>query len=74
MWNSTGPDSNRDPPPGVTPNYDNPTDVNWTANIAVMAVCDVLVTLFFLIRVYVKSTINRKILVEDCECHRVDVG
>lgn len=68
MWNATGPDSNRDPPPGVTPNYENPTDVNRTANIVVIALCDLFITVFFIIRIYVKSTINRRIMTEDWTC------
>ncbi|KAF5558422.1 integral membrane protein [Fusarium mexicanum] len=33
MWNATGPDSNRNAPPGVVPDYNNPEDVYWTLNI-----------------------------------------
>ncbi|KAK7428397.1 hypothetical protein QQZ08_005016 [Neonectria magnoliae] len=68
MWNSTGPDSNRSPPPGVVPDFDNPEDVAWTINVVMMAVCDALVTAFFIIRIYAKISINPKILVEDYTC------
>ncbi|KAI5458802.1 hypothetical protein BGZ63DRAFT_362455 [Mariannaea sp. PMI_226] len=67
MWNWTGPDSNSPPPPGVVPNFDNPVDVAWTRNVAIMIVCDALVTIFFIIRVYVKIHISHRILAEDCE-------
>jgi hypothetical protein len=66
MWNATGPDSNRNAPPGVVPDYSNPEDVYWTLNIALTVICVSFVTVFFLVRVYVKRTINRNIAVEDC--------
>ncbi|RGP77298.1 hypothetical protein FLONG3_4596 [Fusarium longipes] len=67
MWNATGPDSNRNAPPGVVPDYNNPEDVYWTLNIVMTVICVVFVTVFFLVRVYVKRTINRNIGVEDCQ-------
>ncbi|KPM41738.1 hypothetical protein AK830_g4853 [Neonectria ditissima] len=68
MWNSTGPDSNRSPPPGVVPDFNNPEDVVWTINVVVMAIRDALVTAFFIIRIYAKISINPKILLEDYTC------
>ncbi|KAF5026441.1 hypothetical protein F66182_1474 [Fusarium sp. NRRL 66182] len=65
MWNATGPDTNRNAPPGVVPDYDNPRDVCWTVNVAMMTICVVFVAVFFFIRVFVKLTINRKMLLED---------
>ncbi|KAF4999851.1 hypothetical protein FDECE_11382 [Fusarium decemcellulare] len=65
MWNATGPDSNRNAPPGVVPDYDNPEDVYWTLNVVMMAICVSFVAGFFFVRVYVKCTINRKLLTED---------
>ncbi|KAH6980358.1 hypothetical protein EDB82DRAFT_282232 [Fusarium venenatum] len=66
MWNATGPDSNRNAPPGVVPDYNHPEDVYWTLNIVLTVICVFFVTAFFLVRVYVKRTINRNIGVEDC--------
>lgn len=54
------------PPPGVTPDFDNPQDVKWTLNVAVLTVCNVLVTVCFLLRCYVKLFVTRHILVADC--------
>ncbi|WYZ46841.1 hypothetical protein EsH8_IX_001066 [Colletotrichum jinshuiense] len=56
------------PPPGVTPNFDNPEDINWTLNVAVLIVCNVLATLSFFLRCYVKLFVNRRILVADYTC------
>ncbi|XEU94807.1 hypothetical protein FSHL1_000091 [Fusarium sambucinum] len=68
MWNATGPDSNRNAPPGVVPDYNHPEDVYWTLNIVLTVICVFFVTVFFLVRVYVKRTINRNIGVEDWTC------
>lgn len=67
MWNTTGPDSNRNAPPGVVPDYNHPEDVYWTLNVVIISICVVLITGFLAARVHVKRTINRKILTEDCE-------
>ncbi|KZL70404.1 integral membrane protein [Colletotrichum tofieldiae] len=53
------------PPPGETPNFDNPQDINWTLNVAVLIVCNVLATASFMLRCYVRFFINRRILVAD---------
>lgn len=66
MWNATGPDSNRNAPPGVVPDYNHPEDVYWTLNIVLAVICVFFTTTFFLVRVYVKRTISRNIGVEDC--------
>ncbi|KAM5344694.1 hypothetical protein ACJ41O_010556 [Fusarium nematophilum] len=68
MWNSTGPDSNRNAPPGVVPDFEHPEDVYWTLNVVIQAVCAFFVTVFFIIRIYVKRAISRKILTEDYTC------
>ncbi|KAF4971533.1 hypothetical protein FZEAL_9817 [Fusarium zealandicum] len=68
MWNSTGPDSNRNAPPGAVPDFDNPEDVYWTLNVVLTSICIVFTTAFFAVRIYVKRTINRKILTEDWVC------
>ncbi|KAH7243709.1 uncharacterized protein BKA55DRAFT_596070 [Fusarium redolens] len=65
MWNATGPDSNRNAPPGVVADYNNPEDVYWTLNIVLTAICVFFITLLFIIRVYVKRTISRNSGLED---------
>ncbi|KZL81094.1 integral membrane protein, partial [Colletotrichum incanum] len=53
------------PPPGQIPNFDNPQDINWTLNVAVLIVCNVLAAVSFFLRCYVKVFINRRIMVAD---------
>ncbi|SCV53949.1 related to integral membrane protein [Fusarium fujikuroi] len=68
MWNATGPDSNRNAPPGVVPDYNNPEDVYWTLNIVLTTICVFSITLFFIVRIYVKGTISRNFGLEDWTC------
>lgn len=68
MWNATGPDSNRNAPPGVVPDYNSPEDVYWTLNIALTTICVFFITLFFIVRIYVKGTISRNFGLEDWTC------
>lgn len=67
MWNATGPDSNRNVPPGVVPDFNHPEDVYWTLNIVITVISVVLTTVFFCIRIYAKRTIHRRFVTEDCE-------
>lgn len=67
MWNATGPDSNRNVPPGVVPDFDHPEDVYWTLNIVITVICIAFTTVFFCIRLYAKRTIHRRFVTEDCE-------
>ena len=53
------------PPPGVTPNLENPPDAGRALNIGIMITCDVLVLMFFTMRVVAKTRITRQILLED---------
>ncbi|KAF5707079.1 integral membrane protein [Fusarium mundagurra] len=62
-WGS--PDSNRNAPPGVVPDYNNPEDVYWTLNIVLTTICVFFITLFFAVRIYVKGTISRNFGLED---------
>lgn len=73
MFNATGPDSNRNAPPGVVPDFDNPEDVFWTLNVVMISICVSFVVIFYGIRLYVKRTITHKILKEDCKCCRHDI-
>lgn len=53
------------PPPGVTPNLDDPPDAGRISNIVVVALCLGIATLLFFIRVYVKLMISCAVLIED---------
>lgn len=68
MWNATGPDSNRNAPPGVVPDYKDPEDVYWTLNIVLTTICVFFITLFFIVRIFVKRTISRNFGLEDWTC------
>lgn len=67
MWNATGPDTNRNGPLGVVPNFEHPKDVYWTLNVVMTSISVGFVTIFFFIRLLAKSTTGRKFLKEDCE-------
>lgn len=59
------------PPPGSVPDFDNPTDVYYTAAVANHCLCIALMTLFFGVRVYVKVVIKRgEHYLEDCTSRR----
>ncbi|TQN66242.1 hypothetical protein CSHISOI_09198 [Colletotrichum shisoi] len=53
------------PPPGVTPDFDHPRDIYWTLNVAVLIACNVLATVSFFLRCYVRLFVHRRILVAD---------
>ena len=53
------------PPPGVTPDLENPRDAGRLANIVCLAICDVLVTVLFATRMWVKLRITKNVLAED---------
>lgn len=55
------------PPEGVMPDFDHPKDAGWKLNIIVLAICNALVTIFFLLRCYVKIFVNRRINLADCK-------
>jgi hypothetical protein len=54
------------PPHGVTPNLANPPDAGRQGGIAGLTVCLALATILFVVRVYVKLRITRRLLLEDC--------
>ena len=56
------------PPPGVTPDLENPRDAGRLANIVCLIICDVLVTVLFATRMWVKLRITKNILAEDVTC------
>lgn len=53
------------PPPGVTPNLDNPKDAGRTLLLAWLIICNALIINAFITRAYVKAWILRKIQTED---------
>ncbi|KAH9230904.1 hypothetical protein K456DRAFT_1773569 [Colletotrichum gloeosporioides 23] len=68
MSNTTGPVGAFPPPPGVTPNFNDPTDAGWTLNVAGMSVMAAVTTCFFGIRTYVKFCYGSQFLPEDWTC------
>ncbi|KAH6645092.1 hypothetical protein BKA67DRAFT_527584 [Truncatella angustata] len=56
------------PPSGVIPDLAHPPDAGRALLLVWVTVCDVLATVFFLTRVYVKIWVTRKILIEDGTC------
>ena len=54
------------PPPGVEPNLINPPGSGRRmANVAVLILCDIVVTILFGLRVYVKLGATRRLFLED---------
>nr|XP_036579581.1 uncharacterized protein CTRU02_10452 [Colletotrichum truncatum]KAF6787189.1 integral membrane protein [Colletotrichum truncatum] len=58
------------PPPGETPNFTNPRDVLHTLHIAYMITVQVIIIVFFVVRVYVKLLAAGRFRLEDCWCPR----
>jgi hypothetical protein len=54
------------PPPGMRPNFINPPNHN-AASVALIIVCLTLATFFYMIRIYSKVILPRKLTVEDGE-------
>lgn len=54
------------PPPGVTPDFENPKDQLNTIMIVTQALCMVFVTVFIFLRVWIRVTILRSFTAEDC--------
>ncbi|KAK7954137.1 hypothetical protein PG996_015022 [Apiospora saccharicola] len=53
------------PPPGVTPNFENPTDVLNTINLVSQILSMVIMTIFMALRVYVKMRVAPPFLLDD---------
>ncbi|CAI6099699.1 unnamed protein product [Clonostachys chloroleuca] len=53
------------PPLNITPDLNNPQDAGRTLSLAMLIVCDILITIFFAARVYTKAWAIHNILVED---------
>ncbi|WDK13489.1 integral membrane protein [Colletotrichum graminicola] len=68
MTNSTGPIGAAPPPPGVTPDFDNPRDVGHTSHIVFTSFIQAIVVLFFALRIYVKWSVKGKFRLEDWSC------
>ncbi|KAF9873544.1 integral membrane protein [Colletotrichum karsti] len=56
------------PPPGETPDFDHPRDVLRTLHIAYMIIVQVIVVVFFGIRVFVKLSAAGRFRLEDWSC------
>uniref|UniRef100_A0A8H7K3P4 Rhodopsin domain-containing protein n=1 Tax=Bionectria ochroleuca TaxID=29856 RepID=A0A8H7K3P4_BIOOC len=56
------------PPPGDIPDLGNPQDASRTLGLAVLIGCDILVTIFFTTRAYVKVRVTHEILLGDVIC------
>lgn len=54
------------PPPGVTPELNDPPDAGRQGAIAGLAICLAVATILFAVRVFVKLRITRRLLLEDC--------
>ncbi|OHW94173.1 integral membrane protein [Colletotrichum incanum] len=66
MSNATSPVGAFPPPPGVTPNFEDPRDAGWMLNVVGMSVMAATTTFFFAIRTYVKFSLASPFLPEDC--------
>ncbi|KAK8038329.1 hypothetical protein PG994_015096 [Apiospora phragmitis] len=53
------------PPPGVTPNFENPEDILHTINLAAQILSIVIMTSFLALRVYVKVKVAPPFLLDD---------
>ncbi|GKT48499.1 uncharacterized protein ColSpa_08680 [Colletotrichum spaethianum] len=65
MSSSTGPTGAAPPPPGETPNFDNPRDAGHMVHLVYMSLIQAIVVVFFAVRVYVKLSVNGKFRLED---------
>lgn len=54
------------PPPGVTPNFEHPSEFEKSGFIVAITLL-VIITLLFSMRMFVKTRIARHIAIEDCE-------
>lgn len=65
---SSGPIGAAPPPPGETPDFANPRDIFHTLHTVYMIIVQVVVVVFFSIRVYVKLSAHGRFRLEDCRC------
>lgn len=66
MSTNTGSIGAAPPPPGETPNFDNPRDAGHMLHMVYMVLIQIVVVVFFALRVYVKLSVNGKFRLEDC--------
>jgi NO-binding membrane sensor protein with MHYT domain len=59
------PEGGMEPPPGVVPNFDNPTKLVYNASIVTQALCVSIVGLVVAVRIYVRVHILRSFTLED---------
>ncbi|KAK2770769.1 integral membrane protein [Colletotrichum kahawae] len=65
---SSGPIGAAAPPPGETPDFANPRDIFHTLHTVYMILIQVVVVVFFAIRVYVKLSAHGRFRLEDWSC------
>ncbi|KAK1978325.1 integral membrane protein [Colletotrichum cereale] len=68
MSNATSPVGAFPPPPGVTPNFEDPRDAGWMLNVVAMGAMMGVTTIFFALRAYVKFSQSSPLLPEDWTC------
>ncbi|KAK1503512.1 integral membrane protein [Colletotrichum tamarilloi] len=68
MSTNTGSIGAAPPPPGETPNFDNPRDAGHMLHMVYMILIQIVVVVFFALRVYVKLSVNGKFRLEDWSC------
>lgn len=61
-----GPVGAAPPPPGESPNFEHPRDVLHTTHLVYMSLVQVVVVVFFFLRVYVKISAAGRFRLEDC--------
>lgn len=57
------------PPAGVTPNFDNPPNLNNTFLVGTLVLCLSFATVAVLIRLYTKLFLIRSVAYEDCKTY-----
>lgn len=62
------------PPPGVVPNFDNPTDAGAKVTYITANACMATIAVMILVRAYVKIFILRQVILEDGESCRSILG
>lgn len=55
------------PPAGVKSNFSNPKDVLHTVNLVTQVLCIIVVTIFVVIRIWIKTHYHKNLNSEDCE-------
>ena len=54
------------PPPGLTSNFEHPTDALHTVNLVTQVLCIIVVTAAVILRIIIKIRLRKKLELEDC--------